>query len=65
LINSKLIDALSYDGQSGLRGFLRGYENQAISIPVEEPFIRLDADTRKDLVMIREKHLIYTSLQMG
>lgn len=55
LINSKLIDEiLSYSGQGGLREFLRSYENQAISIPVEDPFIRLDADTPKDLSLLRE-----------
>ena len=55
LINSKLVDEiLSYSGQGGLREFLRSYENQAISIPVEDPFIRLDADTPKDLSLLRE-----------
>lgn len=55
LINSKLIDEiLSYSGRGGLREFLRGYENQAISIPVEDPFIRLDADTPNDLLLLRE-----------
>ena len=55
LINSKLIDEiLSYSGQGGLREFLRRHENQAISIPVEDPFIRLDADTPKDLILLRE-----------
>ena len=55
LINSRLIDAiLSYDGNGGLREFLRGYENKAISIQVEDPFIRLDADTPRDLQRLRE-----------
>lgn len=55
LINSKLINKiLSYSGQGGLREFLRSYENQAISIPVEDPFIRLDADTPNDLLLLRE-----------
>ena len=54
LINSKLIDEiLSYSGQRGLREFLRRHENQAISIPVEDPFIRLDADTPKDLLLLK------------
>ena len=55
LINSKLIDEiLSYSGQGGLREFLRRHENQVVSIPVEDPFIRLDADTPKDLSLLRE-----------
>jgi molybdenum cofactor cytidylyltransferase len=55
LINSRLIDALlSYERQGGLREFLRGYENQAISIPVEDPFIRLDADTPQDLLQLKQ-----------
>ena len=55
LINSKLIDGvLSYSGQGGLREFLRRHENQSISIPVEDPFIRLDVDTPKDLLLLRE-----------
>jgi CTP:molybdopterin cytidylyltransferase MocA len=54
LINSQLIDALlSYDGRGGLREFLRSYENQAISIPVDDPFIRLDADTPQDLLRLK------------
>ncbi len=60
LVNSKLIDAiLSYGGQGGMRELLRGYEDHAVSIPVEDPFIRLDADTRKDLLRIREKYAFY------
>jgi CTP:molybdopterin cytidylyltransferase MocA len=55
LINSQLMDALlRHDGQGGLREFLRGYENQAISIPVEDPFILLDADTPQDLLRLEE-----------
>jgi CTP:molybdopterin cytidylyltransferase MocA len=58
LINSKLIDEiLSYSGKGGLREFLRHQENQAISIPVEDPFIRLDADTPNDLLLLREMML--------
>lgn len=58
LINSQLIDALlRHDGRGGLREFLRGYENQAISIPVEDPFIRLDADTPQDLLGLKKMML--------
>ena len=55
LINSQLIDPiLSYNGQGGLRALLRRYENQAISVPVQDPFIRLDADTPTDLLLLKE-----------
>ncbi len=58
LINSRLIDGIiSYGGQSGLRGFLRRYENQAVSVPVEDPFIRLDADTPEDILRLRKMML--------
>jgi molybdenum cofactor cytidylyltransferase len=55
LINSRLIDALlRHDGEGGMLAFLRGYESHAISIPVEDPFIRLDADTPQDLLRLKE-----------
>ena len=55
LINSELIDAIrGYAGDGGLREFLRGFEKQAISIPVEDPFIRLDADTPEELLRLKE-----------
>jgi CTP:molybdopterin cytidylyltransferase MocA len=58
LISTRLIDALlRYDGQGGLRAFLRAYDRQAISIPVEDPFIRQDADTPQDLLRLEEAML--------
>ena len=55
LINSQLIDEiLSYDGNGGLRKFLRRHEAQSISVPVEDPFIRLDADTPQDFLRLKE-----------
>ena len=55
LISSRLIDPLlSYEGKGGLRKFLRGYEKQARSIPVEDPFTRLDADTPQDLSRLKQ-----------
>jgi molybdenum cofactor cytidylyltransferase len=55
LINSRLINALlSYGGRGGLREFLRGYEDRAISIPVADPFIRMDADTSQDLLRLKQ-----------
>jgi len=43
-----------HDGKGGMREFLRGDENQARTIPVEDPFIRLDADTPQDLLRLKE-----------
>jgi CTP:molybdopterin cytidylyltransferase MocA len=58
LISTRLIDALlGYDGKGGLRAFLRNHDHQAVSIPVEDPFIRLDADTPQDLSRLRETML--------
>jgi len=66
LINSRLIDEiLSYSGQGGLRELLRYHQDHALSIPVEDPFIRLDADTHEDLLLLREKYALYASLQSG
>jgi hypothetical protein len=57
-----LIDQiLTYDGQNGMRGFLSRYENQAVFISIEDPFIRLDADTEGDLFVLREKYSQYGS----
>ena len=58
LINGKLIrKILSYSGRGGLRELLRSYEKQAVSIPVEDPFIQLDADTPDDLLLLRKMTL--------
>jgi molybdenum cofactor cytidylyltransferase len=66
LINSRLIDAiLSYGGKGGLRAFLRGYEEHTISIPVQDPFILLDADTPKDLLLLKEKYSLYAALEFS
>lgn len=66
LVNSKLIDTiLNYGGQGGMRELLRGHENHALSISVEDPFIRRDVDTRKDLLRIREEYALYASVQLG
>lgn len=66
LINSRLIyEILSYGGQGGLRELLRYHQDHALSIPVEDPFIRLDVDTHKDLLLLREKYALYASLQSG
>ena len=60
LINTGMIEPmLAYAGPGGMRGFLRAFEDQAIDINVEDPFILLDADTREDLMVLREKYPPY------
>lgn len=60
LINTGLTDQiLNYDVQGGLRGLLRSYDDQAIDINVGDPFIRLDVDTREDLMVLRKKYSQY------
>lgn len=50
LIDAGLIDRIiAYTGKQGMRGFLRGYEDRAVTVPVDDPFIRLDVDTVEDL----------------
>ncbi|MDJ0722574.1 MAG: nucleotidyltransferase family protein [Desulfobacterales bacterium] len=55
LINSALIAAIrGYDGGGGLRALLRRHEEKSITVPVEDPFIRQDADTPEDLLRLKE-----------
>ena len=62
LINAGLMDRiLTYDGPDGMRGFLRVFEDQAIDIRVDDPFIHLDADSDEDLRGLREKYSQYTT----
>ncbi len=57
LIDSSLADQiLAYDGQGGMRGFLRRYEDQAIVVSVVDPFIRMDLDTREDLFLLEKEY---------
>ncbi len=57
LISSSLIsEILLYDGRGGMRAFLRKYKSQTINIPVDDAYIRLDADTRADLSLLREAY---------
>jgi hypothetical protein len=50
-------EILSYGGQGGLRELLRYHKDHVLSIPVEDPFIRLDADPVEDLLLLREKYV--------
>ena len=38
-----------------MRGFLGGYENRSTSVPVADPFIRLDVDTAEDVVNLKKQ----------
>ena len=56
LIDCTLADQiLTYDGQDGMRGFLKRYEDQSIIVPVDDPFILMDIDTQKDLSSIKKE----------
>jgi CTP:molybdopterin cytidylyltransferase MocA len=53
LIDSRLADQiLTYDGQDGMRGFLKQYKDHSIIVPVDDPFILMDIDTQEDLSSI-------------
>ena len=56
LIAARLIDhVISYTGKGGMRGFLRTYENHALNLPVDDPFVRLDVDTKHDFVRLKNE----------
>jgi CTP:molybdopterin cytidylyltransferase MocA len=58
LINSTLIDTIrGYAGDGGLRAVLRRHEEQSITVPVDDPYIRLDADTPEDLLRLKDMML--------
>lgn len=62
LIDSSLVDQiLSYEGKGGMRGLLRSYEDLAIVVSVEDPFIRMDADTWEDLSHLRKAYVQHSS----
>jgi CTP:molybdopterin cytidylyltransferase MocA len=62
LINGNLRgQILAYGGQEGMRGILSGYDDLAIDIPVEDPFIRLDADRPEDLYLLRKEYSRYSA----
>lgn len=54
LIDASLIDALlSYNGEDGMRGFLRAYNEVSLEVSVDDPFIRMDVDTPSDLSRLK------------
>lgn len=58
LINNLLAyHILSYGGAGGMRRFLSSYRDQAIDVQVEDPSIHLDADSPRDLEVLRETYL--------
>ena len=62
LIAGSLIDhILAYTGEGGMRGLLRRFEDQAINVPVDDPFVRLDVDTREDFFRLEKEMNKYTT----
>jgi molybdenum cofactor cytidylyltransferase len=62
LIAGSLIDhIISYAGEGGMRGLLRRYEDQAITVPVTDPFLLLDVDTKQDLFRLENEIKKYTN----
>lgn len=62
LIAGSLIDPIiSYNGEGGMRGLLKRYADQAIDLPVTDPFVRLDIDTRQDLFLLENEIKKYTN----
>ena len=58
LIDSSLIpQVLAHDGEGGLRGLLSKYDSQSISVPVEDPFVRMDVDTQEDVLRLKKELL--------
>lgn len=56
LIDSCLGDEiLACEGKGGMREFLRKYEDQAVAVPVDDPFILMDIDTREDLSRLKKE----------
>lgn len=55
LISCDLISAIqNYKDQGGLRALLKRYQQQSRSVAVDDPFILLDADTQKDLDLLKK-----------
>jgi len=48
-------EILAYDGKGGMREFLRKYEDRAVAVPVDDPFILMDIDTREDLSRLKKE----------
>lgn len=57
LIRSGLAaEILSFDGRGGLQALLKKHRRHARNVPVNDPFILLDADTPDDLAFLRKNH---------
>lgn len=62
LIAASLIDhVISYVGEGGMRGLLRRYEDQTITVPVTDPFMLLDVDTKQDFLRLENELKKYTT----
>jgi len=44
-----------------MRGLLRNVEDQAINVPVNDPFVRLDVDTKEDFFRLKNETKKYTT----
>ena len=62
LIDSCLVDhIISYTGEGGMRSCLRRYEDRAINVPVTDPFVRLDVDTKEDFFRLKSEKINYAT----
>lgn len=57
LISCNLVHAiLSYKDRGGLRGLLKMHQQHSRNVSVDDPFILLDADTQKDLNLLKKHY---------
>jgi molybdenum cofactor cytidylyltransferase len=62
LIASSLINhILAHTGEGGMRRLLRNVKDQAINVPVDDPFVRLDVDTQEDFFRLKNEMKKYTT----
>lgn len=53
--NSLIDDILAYNGQGGLRAFLKKHRDKASTIHVADKYILKDIDTEEDLTLLQEE----------
>jgi len=46
---------ITYEGQGNILDFLRKFEDRALVVSVDDPFIRMDVDTEEDLSRLRKE----------
>ncbi|MBW2466971.1 MAG: nucleotidyltransferase family protein [Deltaproteobacteria bacterium] len=58
LIDGRLAEQiLTYDGQDGMRGFLKQHKDRSRMVSVDDPFILKDIDTEEDLSAVKQELL--------